>query len=308
MIFSNLLASALLAASALVKATPLVPRDDDGWFPGFLKVLYDNDLTILKGIYEEFATTEQGRNLIDLLKCQEISLLAPVNSAFDPSNPSIGSDRFSVLSYNSIKGNIVSKKRQAPTQSRDVAPTLMQKPSFSKRAPDGQVQVVDTVASGNWKRSNNGTTLFIRSTTSSATLKAGITYKDLTIFPMDLVLATPTKVDDILCKPLVDSAPNGFTKLGTGLYQTGLMNTVNDGNGVTLFAPVDDAFQEYDGLPADDLAPILKNHVVSLNYYSPSFSTKPTVKAISGNKLKLEVEGTDTAIHTCVTLGGEQQI
>lgn len=54
------------------------------------------------------------------------------------------------------------------------------------------------------------------------------------IFPMDLVLATPTKVDDILCKPLVDSAPNGFAKLGQALYKTDLMDTVNTGGKVTV--------------------------------------------------------------------------
>ena len=94
--------------------------------------------------------------------------------------------------------------------------------------------MVDTVANANWKRWNNDHTIFIRSTVTNATLDSGFTYKDITIFPMDITLATPTKIDDVISQPLVASAPNGFTKLGPALYQTGLMDNLLYRNRVTV--------------------------------------------------------------------------
>lgn len=77
-------------------------------------------------------------------------------------------------------------------------------------------------------------TILIRRTVGSATVLSKAQYKDLTILPIDAVLTLPTKVDDVLCKPLVSSAPNGFTKLGPALYETGLMDSVNTNYRVTV--------------------------------------------------------------------------
>ncbi|KAF8598288.1 FAS1 domain-containing protein [Ceratobasidium sp. AG-I] len=295
MIYSNLVTLLLLVASTLVLATPVVPRDDDGWSSGFITALNNAGLTKLSGLYADFFKSTQGPDLIQELKCRHLTILAPTNNAFDPSNISIGSDPSSLFRYNSIQGAITSKKRAA-SPTRDIAPTLMEQQEYYKRAPNYQVQVVDTVSDINWKRWNNDTTIFIRRTIGSAKVLSQTKYRDVDIAEIDTLLTLPTKIDDVLCKPLVDAAPNGFTKLGPALYQTGLMDTVSCGKSVTLFAPIDDAFQGYDGTSTEQLTSILKNHVVFSNYYSPSFSTKPTVETASGKTLKFEVDGNNTYI------------
>ncbi|KAF8597929.1 Fasciclin-domain-containing protein [Ceratobasidium sp. AG-I] len=296
MISSNLVVSVLLAASAFVQASPFEPRNDD-FVPGFLDAVKKCGLNTLSGLYADFFKTKDGQDYVNELQYQKLSLLAPEDCAFNPDHPSIGYDPTTIFRYLSIKGDIVSKKRQQPSQSRDVAPTLMQKQSFSKRAPNPQVQVVDTVANANWKR-NNDYTIFIRSTITNATLKAGCTYKDLTIFPMDILLFTPTKVDDTLCKPLVAEAPDGFKKAGQALYKTDLMDKVNYSEKVTMFVPLDSGFDGVDDISTNQLTSMVKNHIVYLNYFSTQFSSKPTVKSASGKKLTIKKEGSDTYVYS----------
>ena len=79
MIFSHLVTSVLLAASAVVQASPLERRDDD-FVPGFLETLKNAGLTCLCDIYADFFKTDQGPDLIDQLKCQKLSILAPENT------------------------------------------------------------------------------------------------------------------------------------------------------------------------------------------------------------------------------------
>lgn len=61
--------------------------------------------------------------------------------SFDPENPSIGADPYTVFSYNTILGSLNSLKR-APQSTHDVVNTHMSKPAVNKRTGwDHQVQV-----------------------------------------------------------------------------------------------------------------------------------------------------------------------
>ena len=80
MLFSSLVASTFLVASTLVQASPTVSRYDDSWSAGFLKELGDHGLTTYRDILEEFFKTKEGPDLIEELKCQKLSHLAPKNS------------------------------------------------------------------------------------------------------------------------------------------------------------------------------------------------------------------------------------
>lgn len=96
-------------------------------------------------------------------------------------------------------------------------------------------KVVDTQIGGSsQKRWANETTIFIRGTTTSSKVLSKSTFKNLAILPVDTLIVLPAKFDDALGLPLVDSAPNGFTKLNSALSKTGLEDTVDTQPSITV--------------------------------------------------------------------------
>ncbi|KAF8600168.1 FAS1 domain-containing protein [Ceratobasidium sp. AG-I] len=295
MVYFNIFASVLLVASALVRASPAVPRDNDGWFPGFIDALNKLGLTSMSGIYEEIAKKPEGKELMETLRSQELSIITPTNAAFNGDYPSLGNDTFDILNFFNIIGCLDTYKR-APRKTRSIHQTTMPRRGKrkSKRGDDdNQVQVVDTLVDANWKRWNDET-IIIRGTITNATVLSKTKYRDVTILPIDIVPTLPTTVEDVLCKPLVQEAPYGFTKLGAALQKTGLLDTVNDASRITLLAPIDHGFQGTEGLSDYELKSLLKNHFFTSILFSPDFAHKSRVTAASGKKLKFKVEGYDT--------------
>ncbi|KAF8597939.1 FAS1 domain-containing protein [Ceratobasidium sp. AG-I] len=292
MIRTSLFTSTLFGVLTLVQAFPVVPRDSNAWFSGFIRALDGAGLTRTSNVLMDFCVTDPGQKYLEMLQTQPCVFLAPGNDAYESDHPSIEGDLFTYFTYNTLVGALPSTKRQeAPAQSRDIVQTLMSKPTFSKRAGgDNQVQVVDTV------KDNGATDILIRATTKSAKVLTPTTYQGVTIWPINTDLVIPTKIDNVLTKPLVDQAPEGFNNLTQGLQATGLMDTVNNGNGITLLAPIDYAFEGYDWISKDDLAPILKNHVYSSPYFSPSLNSDFSATTLSDQKLKFTNEGGTTYV------------
>jgi len=118
-------------------------------------------------------------------------------------------------------------------------------------------------------------------------------FKKIIILIIDTVLTLPTTVSDLLCKSLLDTTPNGFTKFGGGLQKADLLDKVDNGRQITIFAPTDEAFNDVDidGLSNDDLSSLLRNHFFfGRIVYGPLFSSIPSVTADSGRELKLRTE------------------
>lgn len=79
MIYHKLVASVLVIASALVQASPTVPRNNDDFESGFLNALNNAGLTTLSGLYKDFFQTEQGPDFVNTLKNGKFTILAPDN-------------------------------------------------------------------------------------------------------------------------------------------------------------------------------------------------------------------------------------
>lgn len=286
MVRTSLFTTTLFGALALVHAFPILPRGNSIWFSKFIRALDAAGMTTTSNVLIDFCVTDPGQNYMGMIDGKDVTFLSPVNSAYNSDHPSLEGDLFTYFTYNTLINALPSAKRQeAPAQSRDIRQTLMSKPTFSKRAGgNNQVQVIDTV------KNNGGTDILIRATTKSAKVLTPTTYEGITIWPIDTDLVIPTKIDNMLTKALVDRAPDGFSNLTQALQATGMMDTVNNANDITLLAPIDYAFGGYEWISKGDLAPILKNHVFSSSYFSPSFTSDFPATTLSDQKLKFTNE------------------
>jgi hypothetical protein len=95
-------------------------------------------------------------------------------------------------------------------------------------------QVVDKLSTGNRKRGSDEDLILVDRPVGSAKVVGRSTFKKIIILIIDTLLTLPTSISDILCKPLIDSAPNGFTKFGGALQKTGLLDKVDNGRKITV--------------------------------------------------------------------------
>ncbi|KAF8754543.1 hypothetical protein RHS01_05791 [Rhizoctonia solani] len=218
----------LLATLSVIQAASVAPRNNDYFLSEFLDALNKNNLTTLANSYEKIAQTDAGGEVIDALKNME----------------------------------------RGSTHSRDIAQTAYPRPAGSRKRTynlqDYQVQVIDQFSnndSDSWKRWSNDPLILIDRAVGSAKVVGSFTFKNIIVLIIDSVLSLPGKVSDLLCKPLIKNAPEGFVKFGSALQKAGLLNSLdNRGARLTLFAPIDDEFCDIDKFSKEELKSFLKNH------------------------------------------------
>ena len=59
-------------------------------------------------------------------------------------------------------------------------------------------------------------------------------YKHIIILVTDKIIHLPGKVSDLLFKPLIKDAPNGFSKFGGALLKAGLLDDVDNREWLTV--------------------------------------------------------------------------
>ncbi|QRV91844.1 Fasciclin domain-containing protein [Ceratobasidium sp. AG-Ba] len=302
MIFSPLLLSALYLGSNLVEASPMMPRAND-FATQFVDALRKDGETSAANAYKDFFTKDESKPLIDILKSGPVTVFVPKNEAFDSDHPTVDND---IFFYNTLYGNIdngftppgSSLSRRIPNQSRLSGKSGFKSTglggSSGKRATDysdNQVQQVTQFVAGGLKRWSPIIT--VDRSVGVANVEKQFSFKNIIFLVIDVLLTIPTSPSDLLCKPLVDAAQNGFTKFGGSLQKADLLETVDDSSRVTVFAPVDEAFNgiDTDNTSDDDLKKILKNHwVPGTVAYSAEWPFLSKVTAESGNELKLKSE------------------
>ncbi|KAF8672954.1 hypothetical protein RHS04_07721 [Rhizoctonia solani] len=295
----------LLATLSVIQAASVAPRNNDYFLSEFLDALNKNNLTTLANSYEKIAQTDAGGEVIDALKNNgKVTLLAPENESFKSSTDELGAN---VLLYNTIWGSIyehfkTSKNylsRRGSTHSRDIAQTAYPRPAGSRKRTynlqDYQVQVIDQFSnndSDSWKRWSNDPLILIDRAVGSAKVVGSFTFKNIIVLIIDSVLSLPGKVSDLLCKPLIKNAPEGFVKFGSALQKAGLLNSLdNRGARLTLFAPIDDEFCDIDKFSKEELKSFLKNHFFfGKVVFSPLFPSIRKATAESGKQLEFLFE------------------
>ncbi|CCO37519.1 hypothetical protein BN14_11675 [Rhizoctonia solani AG-1 IB] len=237
---------ALLAASGMVRAASIAVRTNDDFFSEFIDALNKNNLTILANSYERINNTYEGREVIDALQNNgEVTVLAPENESFESDYASLDQE---VLLYNTIWGNIDKGfennghklSRRKSTQTRDVVKTGQKRPPPNRRpskrtnSQDYQVQVIDQLTNDEgWKRSSKGRDplILIDRAVGSAKVIDRFSFRNIAVLVIDAVLSLPGRISDLLCKPLIKSAPNGLVKFNAALKKAGLLDLVDDRGG-----------------------------------------------------------------------------
>ncbi|KAG8690339.1 hypothetical protein FRC11_012287 [Ceratobasidium sp. 423] len=313
---------AFLSALSLVPAACAASCNDSGndnFFSEFVGALNKHNLTILADNYEKIVKTEGGKQIVDILECGgELTLLAPNNRAFKPNYPALEQD---VLLYtilwgsidNDFKNSNNSLTRRAFTQSHTIAASALRLNSAGRKREDPQYQTQPIDQSPMDKQSStptptptpapmlkrwyNSVLIQIERTVGTAKVVDRFTFGRIVILIIDTVLTLPTKVSDVLCKPLIATAPNGFTKFVEALRMTGLLDNVEGGQELTasldfIFAPLDESLGDIQMLSKGDLSSLMKNHFLfGKRVFSPLFGGAiDKVTAESGEELKLSFE------------------
>ncbi|CAE6342500.1 unnamed protein product [Rhizoctonia solani] len=299
---------ALLAASGMARAASIAVRTNDDFLSDFIDALNKNNLTILANSYEKISETYEGREVIDALQNNgEVTVLAPDNKSFESDYASLDQE---VLLYNTIWGNIdkglktmvINFLAGNPARRAILLKQAKSTPRLTNVPPRGLIPkiirskyVIDQLANDEgWKRSSNGPNplILIDRAVGSAKVIDRFSFRNIVVLIIDAVLSLPGRISDLLCKPLIKSAPNGLVKFSAALKKAGLLDLVDDRGGrITLFAPVDDQFCDIDKFSKDELASFLKNHFFfGKIVFSPIFTSVRKATAESGKQLEFSYE------------------
>ncbi|KAG8783258.1 hypothetical protein FRC12_019904 [Ceratobasidium sp. 428] len=296
-----LIITALLAASIFVQASPSVARGSDN-LSQLIDKLDQNELTYFSRILKDEANKKENENLVQVLTNEHVTLLVPENKAFDSnsSSPSLGSNPGDIISYSTIFGDLDSgfKTPNSSISRRDPAenhvqgksayksPQKKSKKRWTSQFDENQVVYFNKFVSGQRKRWDP--VVYVDRPVDSAKVVNMFSCKNVFVLVVNLILTLPGTVSDVLCKPLIPSTPNGFTKFGGALQKVSLLDTIDNGKRLTIFAPTDEAFNRAGNISDADLAQVLKNHFFFGGpiLYSGLFPTTSEVPAESGKKIK----------------------
>ncbi|QRV88452.1 Fasciclin domain-containing protein [Ceratobasidium sp. AG-Ba] len=208
----NLFLSVALAASAV--STPIRLRQD--YAAGLPETLNDTQAT----------TLSLGG---------EHALLAPNDDAMDPAVLDEELDNnAAIISYHIIDGSYPPSTFAIP-RTQTIAPTRLTDDDYVNMDGSPQVQVLEQAPEGDG--------LLIRQTTGNATVTSSTTYQNLNIHVIDTALTPPGDLKAALSSSLVGRAQGGFAQFEESLQRVDLLEDWNDESSITVFAPVDDAFE-----------------------------------------------------------------
>lgn len=113
-------------------------------------------------------------------------------------------------------------------------------------------------------------------------------------------------VSGMMDDPVATAASNNplLTKLDASVKAAGLSDTLNNADGITVFAPYDEAFKDLGkdkvqtllNDKTDKLASILKHHVVPKRLDAEKLSSMDSVKTMNGDKLTVKGSGKDFTV------------
>ncbi|OMJ26457.1 hypothetical protein AYI70_g167 [Smittium culicis] len=211
----------------------------------------EKDLSIISRVVEkQFSTADYDTT------ASPFTFFAPSDKAIRESNLGKLKDDeiIAILAYH------VLDSRQLSTDFKDRVTfyNTMQRNSKYVNLPNGNPQVLGAYKSGKSVRLSDGT--FDPNEKPASVIKADILAAKGVIHIIDKVLNLPAKISKIL------SSNPRFSLIGKELNVTNLLSVLDDAQGLTLFAPSNEAISNYlkSGIDASagNLIPILQNHIL----------------------------------------------
>jgi uncharacterized surface protein with fasciclin (FAS1) repeats len=258
-----------LAAAALASAVSAQNMDMN------LTALLANtsDLSTLNTLIQAQPQLLQG-----LSQANNITILAPSNDAFAKlGNASLSNTAVipALLSYHVINGTFPSS---AFTNTPVFAATSLTDPNYSNVTGGQRVEIV---------KSGNDVNVISGLKNISKVTKADQNFTGGVVHVIDSVLTLPQNASST-------AIALNLTALAGALAQARLVDAVDTTRDVTIFAPNNEAFQRIGSalpnLTTDQLAGILRYHVVNGTVAYSSTLSNTTVRALNGGELNIRVQ------------------
>jgi len=242
-------------------------------------VLNDPKLTTLKSLVGKYPKLGEA-----LLGAEELTVFAPTDEAFTkaaalPGWAAIAADEAKVEQI--LKYHVVGKKINARDIEADnvyYLETLVDS-TYNDFRNLTKAQVIKAYVNGTQVDLVSGKQAL------SKVVNADIAFDNGVAHTIDSVLMPPVSVSET-------ATELKFSKLVDALKKAGLVETVDTLKDVTIFAPVDAAFDKVTGNPSvDDLKKILTFHVVAGTVaYSENIKDGDELTTVQGGKLKVTIK------------------
>ncbi|CCO29631.1 Transforming growth factor-beta-induced protein ig-h3 OS=Mus musculus GN=Tgfbi PE=2 SV=1 [Rhizoctonia solani AG-1 IB] len=249
---------------------------DPNYITGLLGALNGLGLTSLVSVATSLANSTDGTALLSQLSQGSKTVFAPNNEAFGrvPQNVSSNTNLLaSILSYHIVEGHYnVSDFAREPNHT--IVRTYLTDPSLvSLEGGRGQVLVIE-------RDDGNDNDVNILFADDDVDVQRTTTYENLIIHVVDDVLTPPGTISQTAREE------DDFSQLAGALQTANLLAPLEAAQGITIFAPTNDAFQAAlaalgsQAQNASVIGAVLANHVINgTTVYSSALTSQNFVSA-----------------------------
>jgi len=258
------------------------------------------DVLQTNGNTNDFASLMQKSSspmIANLSSGGNYTIFAPANSAFTPQVLTLiqlnsPSDISNLVSYHILNGTYHSSNFQSGT---NIVDTFASNSSLLKWS-NGSGLPLDVV-----KNSSDGLELFY-GFGSSKVIQADISASNGVIHIIDMIMGYPQSPSATIAS---QNAPVQLTQFYGAIQRLGIANSLDNDNGVTIFAPNDDAFSGVNltTMSNDTLNSIINYHIVSNVYYSTNLTNNANLTTQNGTNITVSKSGDSISVGNQNTTG-----
>ncbi|CAE6415200.1 unnamed protein product [Rhizoctonia solani] len=249
---------------------------DANYLPGLLNALNSAGLTSLVSVAGTVANNTNGTALLNQLSQGNKTVFAPNNEAFGrvPQNVSSNTNLLtSILSYHIVEGHY-NASDFAREPNHTIVRTYLTDPSLvNLEGGRGQVLVIE-------RDDGNDNDVNILFADDDVDIQRTITYQNLIVHVVDDVLTPPGTISQTAREE------DDFSQLAGALQTANLLAPLEAAQGITIFAPTNDAFQAAlaalgsQAQNASVISAVLANHVINgTTVYSSALTSQNFVSA-----------------------------
>ncbi|GAA5840870.1 hypothetical protein JCM3766R1_005385 [Sporobolomyces carnicolor] len=277
------------AALSAILASVATAQDSSGYAAGLLQALQGANLTTLASL-----ATQNAATLLPLLQQGNHTVFAPSDSAFAalPENVTSNADLVaSTLLYHIYYGAYAPSNLSA---NHSIARSSLNQTQYVN-LPSNASQVA-VLTSGGAGQNNQSATVI--QATKNVTSTAYTKYQNLDVYIIDEVLSIPGNLT-------ATAAQAGLTSLTGALtqYASSAIPALTQAKGITVFAPVNSAFESAASLIGTlnetTIANVLLNHVINGTVvYSPLVSNGTNATSAGGATLSFTTNSTGVFVRS----------
>lgn len=266
-------ATAAFAVSATMLSAVSAQNMTGNYSAGLLAGLNSTNLTTLSTVLSGFP------DLIAALQMGNYTVFAPSNAAFAALPAGLNSSQIeSTLMYHVTPAH-VTQAALGFENNHTIVPSLLQEPLLGRNVT---APLVASFGTDGFPR--------IRTALQNVTVGANLTYQNLLVHVVDMVISPPTDLNSTVAELNLTSLAGALTAVAAELPLTALEATPR----LTVFAPNNAAFANISAiigtLNASTIADVLGNHVINGSVvYSTAITASTTAVSAAGETLSFQI-------------------